>query len=306
MFLLSKINISTPLLHISSGKFEAGANWKHKHMFHDGNFEIIIVIKGTLFLKVDGSKIIVEAGDVFSLPPFHNLEGYQDSPTGTQYFWIHFFNHPNGLKVYNLKAQDNLKIENMFTKTTCMLPLKFSLPNTDKSFILSNQLLDVVRDSYFTSLSIDYLLTELIIQLSNDYFKTLAQEEISRKDARISLIKSWIQANLSESLRVTDVANKFELNSKYLVRFFKNHTNETIIQYINRLKIQKSIELLVETNLPIKQISSLAYFSDAKQFMKDFKKYTNLTPSKYRYAYTRKFLDSSNFDPEVPIDRNPL
>lgn len=38
--------------------------------------------------------------------------------------------------------------------------------------------------------------------------------------------------------------------------------------------------------------------------MKSFKQSTSLTPSEYRQAYAKKFLDSSNFDPEIPITRN--
>lgn len=63
-------------------------------------------------------------------------------------------------------------------------------------------------------------------------------------------------------------------------------------------------KLLLRTKLSIKQIANLSYYSDDKRFMKSFKQSTSLTPSEYRQAYAKKFLDSSNFDPEIPITRN--
>lgn len=303
MFLITCFDISTPVLHISSGKFTAGKNWMHKHMYHNGNFEIIIVIKGTLYMQVDDDHYQLNVGDVFALPPFHHLHGFKASPEGTQYFWFHFFTHPHGLKTFDTE-KENVQVSSLFDSETAVLPLIFNLHTMEKEFVLAKQILDVSIGKYFTSLSVDYLLTELIIQLSEDYYQKVIGPPLTEKAARIETIKNWIQANLSEHLKVSDVANEFDLNPHYLVRVFKEQTDETVIQYINKLKILKANELLIRTNLPIKQIADMAYYSNEKRFMKMYKKQTNLTPSQFRRSYTRQFLDSSNFDPEVPITKD--
>ncbi|MBZ2200780.1 MAG: AraC family transcriptional regulator [Lentilactobacillus hilgardii] len=303
MLSVTCFDISAPVLHISSGKFTAAKNWMHKHMYHDGNFEIIIVIKGTLYMQVDNDHYQLNSGDVFALPPYHHLHGYKPSPEDTQYFWFHFFMKPNGLKTIDVE-QDSGKITALFNSDTAVLPLIFNLSTVEKEFVLANQILDVSASNYFTSLSVDYLLTEMIIQLSEDYYQKIIGPSPSEHAARVETIKNWIRANLSESLRVGDVADAFALNPHYLVRIFKEQSNETVIQYINKLKMEEAKELLVRTNMAIKQIAGMAFFSDEKRFMKAFKKYTNLTPSEFRRAYTQQFLDSSNFDPEVPITKN--
>ena len=48
----------------------------------------------------------------------------------------------------------------------------------------------------------------------------------------------------------------------------------------------------------------MAFYPDEKRFMKVFKEQLQLTPTEFRNAYTRKFLDSSSFDPEVTITKN--
>ncbi|WP_416353676.1 helix-turn-helix transcriptional regulator [Agrilactobacillus fermenti] len=202
-------------------------------------------------------------------------------------------------------AENQLKqdLGDLFTQKQIALPVQFKINFIDKAYIIANQILDVAKNNYFTSLSVDYFLTTLLIQLSFDYYQTLTDKPTSTMEARIDVIKSWIQANLSENLRVNDVANNFELNPHYLVRIFKSHTQMTVIQYINELKLDAAKKLLLKTNLPIKQVASMAFYSDEKQFMKNFKAHLNLTPSEFRNAYQKKFLDSSSFDPEKPLTK---
>ncbi|MCH4163151.1 MAG: AraC family transcriptional regulator [Lentilactobacillus diolivorans] len=304
MNVITCFDIREPVLHISSGKFTAGIHWKHKHMYHDGNFEIIIMIKGTIYLQVDNQHYTVQEGEIFALPPYHHLHGYKESPKDTQYFWFHFFTKPHGLKSLKIDKYDNKKIQSFFKKEQAVLPLQSKMPSLEKVFILSNQILDVAKNNYFTSMSVDYLLTTLIIELSENYYKSLLGTPISEEEARIDGIKEWIRANLSEKLKVSEVADAFDLNPHYLVRIFKQQANQTVIQYINRLKLQQAKELLLRTNLPIKQIASMSFYPDEKRFMKVFKENLFLTPSEFRHAYTKKFLDSSKFDPEVPITKD--
>ena len=297
-------DISEPVLHISSGKFSAGSNWKHKHMYHDGNFEIIIVIQGTLYLQVDDERYVINESEVFSLPPFHHIRGFKESPKNSQYFWFHFFPKPNGLKIKDTTSMSENDIIGLFTNNQAALPLQFKMNSVDRAFMLANQVLDVAKNNYFADISIDYLLTSLLIELSEDYYQTLSGATVTEDEARINGIKEWIRSNLSEKLRVNEVADHFELNPHYLVRIFKEQTGMTVIQYISNLKLRDAQELLLRTNLPIKQIASMAFYPDEKRFMKVFKEQLQLTPTEFRNAYTRKFLDSSSFDPEVTITKN--
>lgn len=170
--------------------------------------------------------------------------------------------------------------------------------------MLSNEILHVSQSSYFTSMSTDYILTTLLIEISEQFYQLVENKSTSFKTLRVDKIKNWIKANLTKELAVSSVADAFNLNTHYLVRIFKDETKLTVIQYINLLKLKKSQELLLRTKLPIKQIANLAHYSDDKPFMKSFKRSTSLTPSEYRQAYSKKFLDSSHFDPEIPITHN--
>lgn len=297
---LSCLDVTSPVIHLAAGRFTAGQFWKHKAMHHEGNFEIIIVIRGTLYLQVDDECYELAEHDVFALPPFHVLQGYQDSPQDTQYYWFHFIAQPESLVIRNVE-QTRSGILPLFASSTAVLPVHMHLHAIEREFVLANQILDVLARQYFSPLAVDHLLTSLIIQLAEDYRRMFIQTTLTARAARVEGIKSWIRANLSKKLQARDVAAAFSLNPHYLVRIFKAQTGETVVQYINRLKVERAKELLTRSNLTIKQIACMAFFPDEKRLMKAVKKATNLTPSQYRSAYTQQFLDSSSFDPEIPI-----
>ena len=299
MHTVTCLNIGTPVAHLASGRFTSGPYWMHKPMYHDGNFEIIIVIHGTLYLQVDDTHYELNVHDVLALPPYHHLRGYHVSPEDTQYFWFHFFAKPGSLNTD--QTNDETDVVSLYSQKTAVLPITFHLDAVEREFVLADQIQDVLANQYFTPFGVDYLLTVLIIQLSEDYRRQIADTPLLGNAARVASIKNWIRANLSATLQVRDVAKAFTLNPHYLVRIFKKQAGETVIHYINRLKVERARELLVRSDLPIKQIASMSFYPNEKRLMKIFKKYTNLTPSEYRQAYTKQFLDSSTFDPEIPI-----
>lgn len=217
---------------------------------------------------------------------------------------VPFFVKAPQFETIELEDHTSCLSQNVFKTDQIVLPIQFKVDDMAQIFVLANEILDVSQSNYFTPMSTDYILTTLLIELSEQFYKQIQDTSTSFKAERVEEIKNWIKANLTGSLKVSDVANSFNLNTHYLVRIFKNETDLTVIQYINQLKLKRAQELLLRTKLSIKQIASLSYYSDDKRFMKSFKQNTSLTPSEYRQAYAKKFLDSSNFDPEIPITHN--
>lgn len=245
MYTISCLPVNEPVLHISSGKFHTKAHWKHKYMYHDGNFEVIIIIKGTLHLKIDDNLYDIHENEIFTLPPYHHLEGYKESPADTEYFWFHFFVKAPQFETIELEDNINCLSRNVFKTDQIVLPIQFKVEDMAQIFVLSNEILDVSQSNYFTPMSTDYILTTLLIELSEQFYQQIHDKSTSFKSERVEEIKNWIKANLTSNLRVSDIANAFNLNTHYLVRIFKNETDSTVIQYINQLKLKRAQELLL-------------------------------------------------------------
>ena len=92
----------------------------------------------------------------------------------------------------------------------------------------------------------------------------------------------YINDNLSESITPGSVADAVHLSSGYLMMLFKNHMNTSIMEYTYRQRIQKSKELLLESDKNISQIAADVGIPNSQYFSVLFKKYTLMTPKEYR------------------------
>lgn len=93
---------------------------------------------------------------------------------------------------------------------------------------------------------------------------------------------SYIQQNYFREIQQKDVANMLFLHPQYLSRLFKKELGMTFGEYLNNLRIEKSKELLVQTNMPIYVVASECGFTDSAYYCKKFNQLTKTTPLKYR------------------------
>ncbi|MGV2805130.1 helix-turn-helix domain-containing protein, partial [Clostridium perfringens] len=71
------------------------------------------------------------------------------------------------------------------------------------------------------------------------------------------------------------------LNSAYLSRIFKEETQRTFSEYLNRVRIDAGRKLLESGKYSIKEISNQVGFTTHNYFFKVFKEITGVTPQEY-------------------------
>ncbi|SFS69643.1 response regulator transcription factor [Paenibacillus sp. 453mf] len=98
----------------------------------------------------------------------------------------------------------------------------------------------------------------------------------------MAMLLSYIQEHFRESVTLTEVAKQFHFNPSYLSSYFSAHNNEGFSEYLNKIRVQKAMELLTSTEESISEISASVGYSDQSYFTKVFKKLTGLSPSTYR------------------------
>ncbi|MBE7179397.1 MAG: helix-turn-helix transcriptional regulator, partial [Mucilaginibacter polytrichastri] len=79
-----------------------------------------------------------------------------------------------------------------------------------------------------------------------------------------------------------DIAAHVFLSEKYLSSLFARETGTHLIAYINQYRIQKAIDLLKQTRLPVSEIAFKVGYSSVQNFNKNFKSVTATSPSHYR------------------------
>lgn len=157
------------------------------------------------------------------------------------------------------------------------LPLFFTPSNPDRFNILSQQLLHVANSNYYINHSTNYLLTSLLIELSQQYISLEIKQNKSQADLNLERIKEWLRINIHHDITVTSIAEKFNYNKSYLTRLFKQKTGMNVLEHLHYMKIRKAKELLSGTSYSIKEIAYQVGVNDEKYFMRLFKKHENMT-----------------------------
>lgn len=301
--------LSDPVLYYKGGEFSADTPWQHNPMYHSGDYEIIVCMKGTFYIQVKSTRYIIRQHDILLVPPFSKMFGYRISTSPVNFYWLHFFTKKKPALIEEKRRiseggdvsefLNNLWNSNL--AKSVILPSQFHLENIGKLIILIHQILDVSGRNHYGQQESDYLMTAFLIELSNHFVVQYSKPK--ERMNKIDKLKEWIRANMSSDLTVKQIADAAQFNPDYLTRLFKRYTGVTMLQYIIRLKIEVAQLLLLRTNLTVKQISAYAYFTDEKLFMRRFKSQTGVTPTEYRNAYTHTHLNNPHIDPRIPVPK---
>lgn len=78
------------------------------------------------------------------------------------------------------------------------------------------------------------------------------------------------------------VANMVHLNASYFSSLFKREVGVSFSNYLNKVRIEKSMQLLKNTALSILEVALEVGYEDQSYFGKVFKSVINMTPKEYK------------------------
>lgn len=119
---------------------------------------------------------------------------------------------------------------------------------------------------------------QLIIDIMEDRNKQFQSDGTSLK---VEKIIQYMHQNINTRITLTELSGLVHMTPSYMSRTFKERTGYTIIDYFNKLKIDKSKELLIEGNKKVKEVAQELGFADEFYFSRMFKKSEGITPSKF-------------------------
>lgn len=83
-------------------------------------------------------------------------------------------------------------------------------------------------------------------------------------------------------ITVQQLSNQLGISSHYLSNMFKNEVGVPLSKFKMLVKINRSLEILQTTNLPLSEISAIMNFSDQAHLTREFEKYVGVSPSQAR------------------------
>ena len=119
------------------------------------------------------------------------------------------------------------------------------------------------------------------------------QGQKNHADLEIRKAQEFIEANVHERISVDDLADYVAVGRRSFERRFKSATQNTILEYIQRIKVEAAKRSFESSRKNIQEVMSDVGYTDTKAFRVAFKKITGLTPVEYRNKYNKMMVVES-------------
>jgi AraC-like DNA-binding protein/ligand-binding sensor protein len=148
---------------------------------------------------------------------------------------------------------------------------------------------EALRRAFFTTRTVPAKQHEAVVKLLTIFAQHLSmlsnQVVVQQENAEppvITRAKDFIQEHQTENLRLGHVAKAVNTSTFYFCKMFKKVTGINFTDYLSRVRIEKSKNLLLNPNLRVSEIAFEVGFQSLTHFNRVFKKILGQSPTQYR------------------------
>lgn len=258
----SRESSDAPLIVNCAGNFNSSFPFSTVNANGRLDYYLMHVTQGSLTFNFPDGKQILGAGSTIIFPPRTPYAYSYCSDDELEYHWVHFTG----------SFADEILKELGFS------PLPHVMTTVTDRTISANfrSLFDIFsQEEPFIELSLAAALNQLLVSIARTSLSSKEKNPIARS-------LSYINASYTEEIHIPDLAAMENLsNSRYHV-IFRKIVGSSPSKYIISLRMRHACELLVSTDMPIKQISLLVGYPDPHFFSKIFKANLHVSPLEYR------------------------
>lgn len=231
-----------------------------------GNYyELIIVDQGELIHYVDGEPHVTKKNDSFIYPPNQKRRQAIETEGVTSYISIIFSATGISPTVFNqvihLGSQNNQLVERMI-----------ELSNYEG------------QDNYVDD--------ELLLNLKRILLRIIQGESAANEGPTTSMRENYenelfqamvdfIDQNVEVHNQVSDLVDHFSLSRSTIQTLFKKFVNMTPKEYINRVRLTRSQQMIRDTQLTLSQIADQLGYGSIQYFSRAFSREFGMSPSNY-------------------------
>lgn len=253
----------------SVGWFQCKPQYDMNRQLFD--FQLKYVIRGHGKVQWHGKTYSVGPGDIFYLDLNQKHRYYADPKDPFEVLWVHFG---------GVQANDYFHLLDGNT-----YPI-FTVHNPEATEALFHQLYETfkyrqVGQEAIASAIITQILTNLIILRMKGGEQQPTLEAPSYPES-IQQAIYFMENNFSYPLKLEDIAKETMLSTYYFSRLFKRATGYSVMEYLQKFRMNQAKNLLINKNISINEVASQCGFSEQSYFGKMFKRYEKQTPRAYR------------------------
>lgn len=249
-----------------------------KAHFHE-TYEIYYLIDGKRRYVIEDEMYDVYPGDMILIPEMVTHKVWNSPDTQGDEYHSRYLLTP--------KKED---IPEIFLP--CFDTHFYRLTETERRVIMNcfedlqrNQKRDEYTDYYNQANLIKILHT-----LAKNKSSSKVKSNLARNDIRMQEAATYIKEHCSESITLEELAKKYSFTKEYFSTIFKETTGYGVSEYLNQMRIAKSISLLTTTSLSIIEISLQCGYNDSNYFSAVFKKIIGMPPQTFRKMQAKRML----------------
>ena len=250
--------------------------------------EFIYIENGEGCVVIEQQKYFVSEGDLLIVSPQKLHSGFVVENSRMSCMVVAF--DLNMLQDIQDNSLSN-KIIQMIQNGSLVFQYFMSASNSETDILVS-----IVKKIFHTTtnfekrniFNIKYLLNELIAKLIE--FDLVNECKISNKnsDDNIKIVIQYIFDNYQNKISNDVLADLVHYSKCYFFTYFKKCVGVTVVNFINEVRLSKSIELLVRSNKNMLEIAMFCGFNSGSYFNECFMKRYHMTPIQFRNTHISK------------------
>ncbi|GGD77166.1 helix-turn-helix transcriptional regulator [Paenibacillus nasutitermitis] len=138
--------------------------------------------------------------------------------------------------------------------------------------------------SYVTPEHLSLMVMELMLRTEESLWRIARLDTGGTRPSAdtVRVLKQYMKAHLKNHVTLEELSHLAHWTPNYLCRVFKEHTGESPMGYLQRLRMAEAEKLLLYTDLPVYAIAEMLGYEDASYFARVFRQQNGRSPTHYR------------------------
>lgn len=98
---------------------------------------------------------------------------------------------------------------------------------------------------------------------------------------RVNTVLAHLYDHYAEKIELRDLAQLAYCSEEHIARLFKQHTDMSIVSFLHKIRVEKSIELMSRESFSIKEAAEQVGYQNLNNYYKYFKIYAGMTPAQF-------------------------
>lgn len=271
-------------------------NYLHAHSF----FEFCYAYAGQGTFCVREQELPVHKGDLFLATPgvSHEIVSSRSRPLGI-YFWACTL-----VRDPAHTATDADRPIDALIEALPHAPFHVARPassgggvgrSVERTLELMND--EIARQPPGYTQAIHGLAAKLLLDSARAFTAGIAPEPLASAErgakSVVATAVRYLRDNYARPIEVRDVAAQVHLSERHLSRLFARETGKSIVDYLTDLRIEAAGQLLLDEQVPIKQVARAVGYPDPHYFTTLFGRRTGMTPGVFREQRGTRFRDEA-------------